>query len=243
MGIHHIISNIKEIAIDEIAISKEFSNSPNENKFSNILNSLIVLLEAIGENGNEILYKIIFENTINNSEIPFECLLSLYKNIFDSLFIDFDKEFIRETNQNNLLIIFFSLTQCINEYLIFINNEKQIILQKNAFDKIIFSKDSHFFDCRKILAYESINDIINNPEIYEIYFSGNKKFFFFHNLLSLNITYIKNFLCEDDNLNDEYYDNILIIYIFFKEILNKLNISITDEDEEIYINKLEKKLY
>ena len=46
---------------------------------------------------------------------PFEVLLELHKKIFDSLKITNDEKY-RETQQNNLLIIFNSLTYCIIEY-------------------------------------------------------------------------------------------------------------------------------
>ena len=46
---------------------------------------------------------------------PYETLLKLHQRIFESLYINNDKKY-RETKQNNLLIIFNSLTYCIIEY-------------------------------------------------------------------------------------------------------------------------------
>ena len=143
--IGNIIKKIYFLTNYEILISNSFSNSKHENYLSELLNCLILFLEVLGENFNQFFHEAIFKykfdfsleknhfpvakkdeesKTIKklneekenyNIFSPYEILLKLHEKIFNFINITNDEKY-RETQQNNLLIIFNSLTHCIIEY-------------------------------------------------------------------------------------------------------------------------------
>jgi len=207
--IGQIIRKIYFLTNYELLISQCFSNTKQEKELSDLLNSLILFLEILGENYNQFfhdpIFKYKFNFSTNNIPIakydedsgtfkklkdnieekdmfsPFEILLELHQKIFETLKIT-NEDNNRETQQNNLLIIFNSLTFCIIEYSNFENPDYQPILEKLYFQ--YFSKQKEDKSSNSI--FHSLNYEIDNNML-----KKTKYIFMINNILSLFMVYIK----------------------------------------------------
>ena len=154
--IGNIIRKIYFLTDYELLISRSFSNTKQENILTDLLNTLILFLEILGENFNEFFHEAIYkykfditkekdhapiakydekskefimlEENENKIYTPYEILIKLHHKIFQTLKITNDDKY-RETSQNNLLIIFNSLTYCIVEYTNFYNPDYKSFLE------------------------------------------------------------------------------------------------------------------
>ena len=258
--IGNIIKKIYFLTNYEILISNSFSNSKHENYLSELLNCLILFLEVLGEHFNQFFHDAIFkykfdfsieknhfpvekfddesqtfkkieesENENSNVFSPYEILLKLHQKIFDSLNIANDENY-RETQQNNLLLIFNSLTYCIIEYTNFENPVYRNIME-DLYKNYFFWKREN----------ESFNSIFNsiNFEIDHNFINKEKKIFIINNILNLFVFYLrygpkeinKSYFYEIRNYL--FYNPILYIihtYLYTKQIINKL-------DENLLYNK------
>ena len=156
--IGNIIRKIYFLTNYELLISHSFSNTKQEIILTDLLNSLILFLEILSENFNQFFHEAVFEYKFdftkekdnspvakydevsqtfkmlneknienNNIHTPYEILLKLHQKIFETLKIANNDKY-RDTLQNNLLIIFNSLTYCIVEYTDFDNQVYKLIL-------------------------------------------------------------------------------------------------------------------
>ena len=164
---------------------------------------------------------------------PYELLLELHQKIFESLKITVDDKY-RETQQNNLLIIFNSLTYCIIEYANFENPDYNPIIEKLYLQ--------YFFLQRKDKSFNPLFQSIN----YEIgvnMLNKKKYIFIIHNILSLFIIYIKYGSKEIDKnyfyeLNSHYicYNSFLYIfhvYIYTLQIINYLDKNVLNSKNSV----------
>ena len=246
--IGQIIRKIYFLANYELLISQCFSNTNQEIELSDLLNSLILLLEILGENFNEFFHDSIFKykfnisannipvakydeesgsfkmlkNNIEEKDIysPFEILLELHQKIFESLKITGEDKY-RETQQNNLLIIFNSLTYCIIEYTNFENPDYKPILEKLYLQ--YFSKQKKDKSLNSI--FQSLNSEIDNNML-----KKTKYIFIINNILSLFIAYIKYGKKEKYenyfNLHNIIYKPTLYLFnvlIYTLQIINYLD--------------------
>ena len=126
-----IITIIK--IIDRDILKKENNNSLNDLEFE-YLNSLIILLECFGEYKNKYLLDYIFNKLDTKYKSVFDTLVDAYEKILKDLNEEKDNDKIKK----NKLIIFNSLTNCINEYI-----ELSCIDDKRKNNKIIFVKSNN----------------------------------------------------------------------------------------------------
>ena len=206
-----IIKKIYFLTNYELLISSCFSNTEQENKLSELLNSLILFLEVLAEHFNTFFHDSMFKYKFDLSKdkdnipvakydeesktfiklkedvdekniySPYEVLLNLHQKIFESLYINND-EYYRETQQNNLLIIFHSLTYCIIEYTNFDNPEYRSIMQNLYKDYFFWQKEDKSVNP----VFHSINFEIDHNTLDKV-----KYIFVKNNLLSLFIFYIR----------------------------------------------------
>ena len=258
-----IIRKIYFLTNYELSVSKCFSNTKQENDLSELLNSLILFFEVLGENFNPFFHDAIFKykfdfsaeksnnpvekydeesktfkilnEKANSKNIysPFEVLLELHKKIFESLRITPDKNFYRETQQNNLLIIFNSLTYCIIEYSNFEDPDYSSILNKLYFQYFYWKReDKSFNPIFQALNFEIYDDILHKTKyIFEIY-----------NILSLFVFYLrygtkeknKNYFYQIRNY-PHYTPNIYLFhtYKYTFEIINHFDENILKDKESI----------
>ena len=268
--IGQIIKKIYFLTNYELLISKCFSNTEQENNLSEHLNCLILFLEVLGENFNtffhDAMFKYKFDFSINTNNIPvakyddekeefillkkdvdednifspYETLLKLHQRIFESLYINDDKKY-RETKQNNLLIIFNSLTYCIIEYSNFENPIYSNIME-NLYKTYFFwkKKDDSFNPMFKAINFEIGHDLLNKTNY----------IFTINNILSLFICYIKycrpkeNTEMDKDNYfyeirNYAYYTpNLYVfhIYLYTKQIVEELDKNILNNKKDADYN-------
>ena len=267
-----IIRKIYFLTNYELSVSKCFSNTKQENDLSELLNSLILFFEVLGENFNHFFHDAIFKYKFDlspeksnipvakydedsktfkmfnekanekNVYSPFDVLLELHKRIFESLRISPDNIY-RETQQNNLLIIFNSLTYCIIEYSNFENPKYTEILDK------LYLK--YFFWQREDKSFNPIFQAINF-EIDHNILKKEKYIIVIHNILSLFVFYIrygtkennKNYFYQSRNYF--YYNpNIYLFhtFIYTKQIIDYFdkNILLSDKKNAEKISDLYKK--
>jgi len=254
-----IIRKIYFLTNYEISISKCFSNTKQENDLSELLNSLILFFEVLGENFNNFFHDVIFKykfdlspeksnvpvakydeesktfkmlnEKVNEKNVysPFEILLKLHRKIFESLRISPDNIY-RETQQNNLLIIFNSLTYCIIEYSNFENPKYTEIL-----DKLYLL---YFFWQREDKSFNPIFQAINF-EIDHNLLTKEKYIIVIHNILSLFVFYIR-YGTKENNKNYFYQSRNYFyynpnIYLFHTFIYTKQIIDYFDKNILLYI--------
>ena len=229
--IGQIIMQINFLTNYELLISKCFSNTKQENELSELLNSLILFLEILGENFNQFFHDSIFkykfdligknnipvakydeesktfkllENDVEEKNIysPFEILLELHQKIFESLKIT-SGDIYRETQQNNLLIIFNSLTHCIIEYINLENPDYKPIIEK------VFIQ--YFSWKRKDNSLNSIFQFLNF-EIDMNLLKKTKNIFIINNILSIFIVYVK--YGTKEKYSNYFYENTANCYSF-----------------------------
>ena len=241
--IGHIIRKIYFLTNYELLISQCFSNTKQENELSQLLNCLILFLEILGEHSNQFFYDSIFKYKFDlstgkdntpvakydeesqtfkmlkkdveekNIYSPYEVLLELHQKIFESLKISNDDKY-RETQQNNLLIVFNSLTYCIIEYTNFENPNYNPILEK------LYSQ--YFFCQRKDKSLNPIFPSINF-EIDANMLNKTKYIFIINNILSLFVVYIKYGTKE---MYKNYFHEIGTHYICYNPYLYLFHIFI-----------------
>ena len=246
----YINAIIKLILYDEKNILKQFMKSEKENKnkiFKRIihnirsilnkelnkeninleeleyLNSLIVLLQSFGEFKNKFLLQFIFEQVEKNDEERplFDNLISIYEKLLDDLKAktEFNEEKI------NRLILFNSLTNCLNEYIELVNNNYEITNVEISLD-IDLDKDVEINEYDYIDDYLSedeniaisYEDKINEIKINELSDIKNKKniiydLFILENHLIMNIHLIKILQYQKPNVKNK-----------FKHIMKKLGL-------------------
>jgi len=236
-----IVRKIYFLSNYELLVSKWFSNTKQENELSELLNSLILFFEVLGENFNNFFHDAIFKykfdfseeknnvpvakydeesqtfkilnEKINEKNIysPYEVLLEIHKKMFESLRITPDNNY-RETQQNNLLIIFNSLTYCIIEYTNFGNPDYSVILEKLYLQYFFWQReDKSFNPIFQELNFQIDHNILNKT----------KYNFMIHNILSLFVLYIRYGAKENNknyfynNRNYFYYNpNIYLFHTF-----------------------------
>ena len=206
-----IIRKIYFLTNYKLLISPCFSNTKQENELSELLNSLILFFEVLGENFNHFFHDAIFkykfdlsseksnipvakydeesktfkmlDEKVDEKKIysPYEVLLELHKKIFESLKITSDKNY-RETQQNNLLIIFNSLTYCIIEYTNFENPDYSAILGKLYLQYFYWQREDKSFNP----IFQALNFEIDHKLI-----GKTKYIFMIYNILSLFVFYIR----------------------------------------------------
>ena len=258
--IGQIIRKIYFLANYELLVSKCFSNTKQENELSESLNCLILFLEILGEQFNQFFHDAFFkykfdlsigkDNTPvakydeesrkfkmlkedvgeNNVYSPYEVLLELHQKIFESLKITVDNKY-RETQQNNLLIIFNSLTYCIIEY---------ANLEDPNYRPIIEKLFLRYFSWKR--KDNSLNPIFQtiNFEIDHKMVDKTKYIFILNNILSLFLIYIK-YGTKETNKNYFWeiqshcyiYNPYLYsfhIFIYTLQIINYLDINILNSN-------------
>ena len=261
--IGRIIRKIYFLTNYELLISKCFSNTKQENELSESLNCLILFLEILGEQFNQFFHDAFFkykfdlsigkDNTPvakydeesktfkmlkedveeNNVYSPYEVLLELHQKIFESLKITVDNKY-RETQQNNLLIIFNSLTYCIIEYANLENPNYRPIIEKLFLQHFSWDKKD-----------KSLNPIFQaiNFEIDHNMLDKTKYIFILNNILSLFLIYIKYGTKE---INKNYFWDIQYhcsiynpylysfhIFIYTLQIINYLDKDILNSKNSI----------
>ena len=258
--IGNIIKKIYFLTNYEILISNSFSNSKHENYLSELLTCLIFFLEVLGEHFNQFFHDAMFKfkfdlsqeknhfpvqkfdedsqtfkNLDENEEnqnvfTPYEILLKLHQKIFDALNIANDDKY-RETQQNNLLIIFYALTYCIIEYTNFENPVYKNIMEKLYENYFSWKREDNSFNS----IFNSINFEIDHNFLQK---EKEKKIFIINNILNLFVFYIrygekelsKNYFYK---IGYGYYSPILYIihtYLYTKQIIDSL-------DENLLKNK------
>ena len=187
------------------------------------VNSLIVLLESFGEYKNNYFLQFMFK--INNGKSAFDILTEQFSKIkFDINFKDSDK---------NKLILFNSLSNCLNEY-----NENPNIKINYIGDKQENAKKySKLLDDCKL-----IKKISNNENLQLFLFQiENILLYYFYSTKKLDSDKVS----KDPNLkfiNEELcFVIILCMNIFFKKLLSllKLKISFNEESKNITFNNIE----
>ena len=187
------------------------------------VNSLIVLLESFGEYKNNYFLQFMFK--INNGKSAFDILTEQFSIIkFDINFKDSDK---------NKLILFNSLSNCLNEY-----NENPNIKINYIGDKQENAKKySKLLDDCKLIKKISNNE---NLQLF-LFFIENTFSKYFYSTKKLdsdkvnkvpNLKFINEELC---------LAIILCMNIFFKKLLSllKLKISFNEESKNITFNNIE----
>ena len=260
--IGQIIKKIYFLANYELLISKCFSNTKQENELSDLLNCLILFLEILGERLNQFFhesmlkYKFdfseekdyspvakyddesqtfkIFKEGVDENNIysPFEVLLQLHQKIFESLKITNDDKY-RETTQNNLLIIFNSLTYCIIEYTNLENPDYKPIVEKLYLDYFGWQRKDKSLNP----IFQSINFEINHNMI-----KNEKYIFILNNILTLFIVYIKyGTKAQNENYfykispykNYNPYLYLLHIFIYTSQIIGKKELTSKNSEQNI----------
>ena len=265
--IGNIVRKIYFLTNYELLISRSFSNSKQENLLTDLLNTLILFLEILGENFNELFHEAFFKYKfdlskeknnspvakyddesktfqmleINNEEnnniyTPYEILLKLHLKIFEALKIDNDDKY-RETLQNNLLIIFNSLTYCIVEYTNFDNPDYKPFLENIYLGYFFWRKEDKTFNP----IFYSINLEIDKNMI-----DKPKNSFIMNNILTLFIYYIK-YGSKERNKNyftesKSYFSYTPVIYSFHaffytSQIINSIDKNILNDEKNV-IEKL-----
>ena len=252
--IGQIIRKINYLANYELLISQCFSNTEQENNLSELLNCLILFLEILGEHFNKFFHDAIFKYKFdlsmnktnfpaakyddesktfkkliedvdeNNIFSPYEVLLNLHQKTFETLYISNDVNY-RETQQNNLLVLFNSLTCCIIEFSNF-DNEVYGEIMTNLYNKYFFWKkeDESFNPIFKSLNFEIDDKILKKEK--------EKYIFVINNILTLFIFYIRygrkemnnNYFYEIRN-STVYSTNLYVFhtYIYTKQIVDYLD--------------------
>ena len=259
--IGNIVRKIYFLTYYELLISQSFSNTKQENILTDLLNTLIFFLEILGENFNELFHEAIFKYKfdlskekdnapvakydeesktfkmleINNEEsnkiyTPYEILLKLHQKIFETLKIANDDKY-RETLQNNLLIVFNSLTYCIVEYTNFYNPVYKSFLENMYL--------GYFFWRREDKSYNSIFHSINF-EIDKSIIEKPKNIFIMNNILTLFMYYIKYGSKEKNKSyfyeSLSYFSYTPIFYIFHAyfymlQIINSIDKNILNDEK------------
>ena len=239
-----LIKTIYLIFNYEFMISKTFNNSKNENNISEFLNTLIIFFELLGENSQTFFHKYIFEykynlndlkdfhaiekftnienfksnNSFNTSKItPFETLLMLFIQQLNSF------DLFSEILMDNSLIIFNSLTQCILEYS---SPEKEIHKQIIGYDLSIYFSNTRDFERKNFFNNEDKMDRLKSE----------KNIFIIRNYSLMNV-FCAKMAQGYFGVANVFYHDILQMYNFFKEILDELQIDLSDN-----IKSEEKKL-
>ena len=225
-----IINSIRENLIRFIE-NKEYANNDYEMEY---LNSLIILLQSFGEYENKHLLEYIFEKYNNKLKSVFDILIDAYEKIL------IDLKDIKEFDEikKNKLIIFHSLTNCINEYIALLNNKDKKNNSKINTNKIKEKKKDEKKGSTLIEDNETrINKIINNKyknlkkDNFIKYIKNNNvliyDIFIIENHLQLVSNLIKHF--KEDNLNEENKLNYLI---------KKLNISNHHKHKKLFFESL-----
>ena len=225
-----LIKSINYYCNYEISISNSFCNSKHENIISRYVNSLIILLTLISDKLDEYIFNYSYDFTNDdclesipdknlnsqneeNKEIfyndicsPYECMVILYQKIYESLIVNYSyKDKNIRPNQNNLLILFYSITN----FLISFNPSK---LEKHK-NKISFLLNKFF----KIHLNQNIFKFIDNPS-----YTGKEEFEYFtenlfikNQLIKLFVTFIQlnnEKALFQSYLNDYKYEiNIFLI--------------------------------
>ena len=227
--IDKLIKNIFLLLVYEIKISESFSNTKYENNLSELLNSYVILFEILGENYNKSFHEIIFTKREYNfidllnyknekrkektKYVIYEILLEFHRIIFLTLYNSY------EINQNNLLIIFHSLTQCIIEYSNTDNIEHNKIIS-NSLLKYNQNLYKEFEGKRKLFISKKKNNQIFK-QYYDSIIDNEKVIFLFKNYLLIQILYIKRVNILKYPLV-YIYDEIYTMYYFFIQILDKI---------------------
>ena len=228
-------------------ISKSFTNTKFEYKTSELLNSLILFFELLGENSETFFHKFVFEYKYNLLDLtdyhaveifdkdnkenfnlnykidykkmsPFEALLMMFIQQLRSF------NFNTELHPDNSLIIYNSLTQCILEYSTPEDEIHKKIIGFNYYIYFVNVKEIEKRNYRNI-EYE-INRLIKTE----------KNIFIMRNYLLVNVfcTKMVQGYFERAQL---FHTDIIQMYYYFKEMINKLGIKLSDD-----IKKEEKKL-
>ena len=171
-----LIKSINYYCNYEISISNSFCNTNQENIISNYANALIILLTTIADNFDEYIFNYNYDFTNNNclesfpnnnldsqneenqellynvTYSPYECMIRLYQKIYESLIVNyFYNEKDIKPNQNNLLILFYSITNFLISF-----NPLKIEKHKNKISYLL----NRFF---KIHLNQNILKFIDNP--------------------------------------------------------------------------------
>ena len=259
--IGNIIKKIYFLTNYELLISRSFSNTKQENILTDLLNSLILFLEILGENFNQFFHEAIFEYKFdfakekdiapvakydedsqtfkmlneqneenNNIFTPYEILLKLHQKIFEALKINNDDKY-RETSQNNLLIVFNSLTYCIVEYINIDNPIYKLFLEKLYLGYFYWKRDDK--------SYNPIFHAINY-EIDQNLLEKSKYNFIMNNILTLFIYYLK-FSPKERNKNyffecRNYFVYTPVFYSFHayfytSQIINSIDKNILNDEK------------
>ena len=257
-----LIKSINYYCNYEITISNSFCNTKHENIISRYSNALIILLTIIADNFEEYIFNHYYDFTNNdclesrldndiieqNEEAkellynynyicsPYECMLILYQKIYESLIVNYlyNEDNIRE-NQNNLLILFYSITN-------FLISFNPLNLEKHK-NKISFLLNKFF----KVHLNENILKFIDNPlYIDKINFKYNSdEIFIKSQLIRLFITFIQ--LNKEEMLFQSYlisykYDITLFLINDLIKII-ETKIKSHEDNEYVIIYKQNKLIY
>ena len=267
-----LIKSINYYCNYEISISNSFCNTNHENILSNYTNALIILLTTIADNFDEYIFNYNYDFTNNNflesfpnnnldslneenqellfnvTYSPYECMIKLYQKIYESLIVNYiySEEDIRP-NQNNLLILFYSITNFLISFSpsklekhkikisYLLNRFFQIHLNQNILKFI----DNPSYIAKRDNKYSLDNLFIKNQlmNLFVIFIELNKEHILFQSFLNkykyeINLFLIKDLLNIINTIIKSNKDNEYII--FFKQ--NKL---IYDNNAELFYKFLD----
>ena len=159
----------KENVVLNLIKEEDKENEEKKREEEEYFNSLILLLESFGEYKNKYLVDLIFEKNEENEEnkdnnkTVFDSLVEAYEKILE----DFKDPKEYDDAKKNKLIIFNSLTNCINEYIEMSksSNEKEEENEDNNINPKIINNDDDMDDLymtEKKIEKSKINEIIDN---------------------------------------------------------------------------------
>ena len=225
-------------------ISKSFTNTKFEYKTSELLNSLILFFELLGENAETFFHKFVFECKYNMLDLkdfhaiekfdknnkdnfnlkykidykkmtPFEALLMMFIQQLRSF------NFNTEIKPDNSIIIYNSLTQCIIEYSTPENEWHKKIVGFNFYIYFLNVKEIETRNYKNI-DYE-INKIIKKE----------KNIFIMRNYLLINV-FCSKMVQGNFERAMHYNTDIIQMYYYFKDMLNEFRITLSDNvDKEV----------
>ena len=229
-------------------ISKSFTNTKFEYKTSELLNSLILFFELLGENSETFFHKFVFEYKYNMLDLkdfhsvekfdknnkdnfnlkykmdprkmtPFEALISMFIQQLRSF------NFNTEITPDNSIIIYNSLTQCIIEYS---TPENELHKKIIGFNYYIYYNNVNEIEIKRDYKHmkSEINKIITKE----------KNMFIMRNYLLINVFCSKMVQGYFERANT-FQSDIVQMYYYFEEMLKKYQIELTDN-----IKKEQKKL-
>ena len=246
-----LIKSINYYCNYEISISNSFCNTNHENILSNYVNALIILLTTVADNFDEYIFNYNFDFTNNNclesfpnnnldsqneenlellynvSYSPYKCMIILYQKIYESLIVNyFNNEKEIRPNQNNLLILFYSITNFLISFnpLKLEKHKNKISYLLNRFFKIHLNQnilkfiDNPSYIDRKDNNYSSDNLFMKNQliRLFVLFIELNKEHMFFQIFLNnykyeINLFLINDLLKIIDTIIKSNKDNESII--------------------------------